>query len=411
MPMRRPVHEVVSVDDFGGPREHGVGDRSGGYDEAVSELLKPADHAGLVQKFRAGETKIRDIADFTGAEWVDMMNMGRRLLASGAEVGTDSMSTEELQLVSNRASSFTNNILLNRQPGVQTSAAKNMFTEMKRTYIGRRDYSGVSARLLNERMREVHGKSLAEVVGSRYSEQAASQLWVQLTHEFPVETMWYLAERLAPAHEYQKSQYGHHLERAKSQIGAMLPHLELPASTLREVEEKLRLTSFSAFDHAKSGVTFHDGNSYGDYTPGTLRIEAKSDGSPRDPRTPSPTRVFEAIQHELMHALEAQHLTEDGRATRGGLKFLSDHATMMKFNEPNEALTEFLNQLAQGKVQQRGGRTVATGDARGYNSIVPKIGMLHDTDRRAFTALVHTYFGSTEVNPAHLKRAFELYFS
>ena len=70
----------------------------------------------------------------------------------------------------------------------------------------------------------------------------------------------------------------------------------------------------------------------------------------------------------------------------------------------NEAVTEFLNQLTQGKIRLHEGRTLATGDSRGYGNIVPKVCELYDSNFAAWQALVHAYFGSTEIDREALKR-------
>lgn len=186
------------------------------------------------------------------------------------------------------------------------------------------------------------------------------------------------------------------MSRAKLGVGALINNLELPNETRLQAHEKLQLACFSVFDHALGGVTFYDNGSYGDYTPSTLRVEVKMEGSPTSPQMPSTKRAYEAIQHELLHAVS----TQDVDGNRSGLR-MDNHNLLRKVNE---AITEFLNQLTQGKIRPYQGRTITIGDARGYGDTVPKVGELYDSNPAAWQALVHAYFGSTEIDREVLKR-------
>ncbi|MCA9341498.1 hypothetical protein KC952_03120 [Candidatus Saccharibacteria bacterium] len=374
------------------PGEHTQGDPLDGY---ITEMLRPTKHDELVANFRDGKTWLRDVAGLTAEQQIELMS-GGRALSDDSGLSEEEMANF-MDIAANRARVFTAFINGSSRNLTQEQAGRNMLIELNRTYLPRNDYAGKSAQAVDGLLRSKFRGSAAEIASHPYvTDDNCRAIWAQLADQYPNEIMWYLAERLVPSQQFQQQQFGAELSRAKLGVGTLIDNLGLPDETRLQAREKLQLACFSVFDHAFGGVTFHDDRSYGDYTASTLRVEVKMEGSPASPQMPSTERAYEAIQHELLHAVSAQDV--DGN--RSGLS-IDNHNLLRKVNE---AVTEFLNQLTQGKIRLHEGRTLATGDSRGYGNIVPKVCELYDSNFAAWQALVHAYFGSTEIDREALKR-------
>jgi len=375
------------------PGEYNNGDDP--LDLYVNELLRPADHEMIIDNFRGGKTWIRDIAGLTTEQQIDVITTGRTIAGGGSVPEHEFEAIASLS--TDRAKIFTHFINGGSIGDSQVNAGKNMFVEMSRTYLPRDDYSGLSARQLEALLYKEFGCDVTGLLANQAVGDAQCRaIWARLAQEYPIKTIWYLAERLIPSAEFQDRQFGEALTRAKAGVGVLIDSLSLPDYARLQAREKLQLVSFSAFDHSLGGVTYHDAGSYGDYIAGTMRVEVKMEGSPSSPRLPTQERAYEVVQHELLHAVSAQNAD----ASRSGLSI--DGIPVLR--RANEATTEFLNQLVQGRVEQQNGRTVAMGDARGYAGDVPKLGHLNDDDPEAFEALIHTYFGVREADRNALKR-------
>lgn len=305
----------------------------------VAELAAPAELSETLTQFERGNTLVRDIAGFTTA--------GRQAVLTAVEQRGGQFTSTEAAICW-RAASTLRDAMTGVPPHdeyLQASAGWNFMVNAEGFLLANRPW----ARVLDAAVQEysgqgisallAHGPSPAYDLGLR---RLIGEVAAQPHNALSVG--YYLAGRSREGENYQNEHFGPLLtegkQRALRQIDRYANATGLDEQHAIRAKRQVERTQFSAFDHLVQGVT----NQYGvdgDHLMGTLRVEAKFNGSPASVQLPEQESARHTVYHELMHASGAQSYLAQG-GNRVGLRY-GEHGRSV-----NEAFTEFLTQEALG---------------------------------------------------------------
>lgn len=366
----------------------------------AERLSQPRRIDDVVTDFDQGHTEVRDVARYTWAQRLAMLNLGRTTQRNHEiPVPTDVKSLETIL----HANTNFQDAMTVRDSLYQKSAGWN-FSVNFQGFLN----AGVrgSARI-DENIRKViedltgqlcHGRgvdALLQLGSSVKTDELTRNIWCLISNQYPVNMAYYLAERSQFSENYQREQFTKEMTDAKRATGALIDSFSvqygLPASYRSRALNQLRRADFSAFDHLIFGIDSGDGT-LGDYQTGTLRIETKLGGT-----VSKPAESLDALgttTHELFHASSAQDITPGGIPSVG-LKS-GDHGI-----DANEGMTELLKKLSLGRVEKIDDRyEFYDRDTQGnriqlniYEPQAKSMFVLMRNKPHLFKALFHAYYG------------------
>lgn len=394
--MSRP--EVVSsrqIDSFQG---------SVNPDRIADYLANRRDSGEIIRLFQAGNEWTRDSAYLTTNQRARVAEAGRQYISGSIDCIDDALA----EVIQSSTDKFA--LLMRGQldPGLQENAGWNFLVNARgfisdgypwaanldgqlAYYLGINSGNAINTLLYNARIGVVDEVHLKDVIANFASDDS---------NKFHL--LWYLAERSLVSESYQHSLYHGELLQAKSNAINLLDviggNFGLSPQSLARASKQIELTEFSGFDHLLYGVTELDCGGSGDYIPGTLRVEAKFEGSPSNPQ--HQRRAYEVIQHELFHSSSSQ--TPDGSI---GLRLPGGEGT-----EANEAMTELLANFATGQaVIDRSNRVEFT-HLPAYSNEVGAMAYIFQNYPGAFGSLFRAYYGDIE-DRRELAEALRIYYT
>lgn len=378
----------------------------------AEKLSQPRNLDQVNEAFDRGDTETRDVARFTTAGRRAVMQYGRTGSVGSADFAILNASIERAN------GSFQYAMEHPEHAEFQSSAGWNFSVNAQSFRNGNlywaRHIDQCVERVLQDATGQLPGQGIDALLNARrlagglqFADQAARAVWQEVSQRYPAEMAWYLAERSQHSENYQRDRFQREIVEAKqhaySLITSYADEYDLPLVCKQRALEQLYCADFSAFDHLITGIDSGNGV-LGDYQSGTLRVETKLGGNPARPANPSDP--LGTTSHELFHATSAQHENVNGTwdvGLRSGDQGL----------DANEGMTELLNKLSLGRIQQVGTRYKFTDYHHGqetaanvYDHQVKSMFVLMKNRPTSFTTLFHAYFGNVP-DTNRLQEAFE----